>query len=188
MKRRILMHPEDEKILRTPSTPVTRVDKKTKALIRDMKDTLLDEAGVGLAAPQIGVLKRVFVIRLGQTHDGDSDRELSQPIAVINPELVFESDMEERDYDACLSIPRLYGYTWRADKIKIRALDENGQPMEMELEGLDARAALHEMDHLDGVLFLDRIRDQDDLFIIQRGKDGQSVLIPIKHVIKSTSS
>jgi peptide deformylase len=186
MKRRILMHPEEEKILRTPAQPITRIDKKVKALVRDLKDTLLDEAGVGLAAPQIGVLKRVFVIRLGQTHDGDPDEELSQPIALINPELVFQSEDEERDYDACLSIPGLYGYTWRNMKIKLKALDENGDPMELELEGLDARAALHELDHLDGVLFLDRIRTQDDLFVIRRDKEGNRVLVPIKNVINTT--
>jgi peptide deformylase len=186
MKRRILIHPENEKILRTPAAPITRIDKKVKALVRDLKDTLLDEAGVGLAAPQIGVSKRVFVIRLGQTHDGDPDEELSPPIAVINPELVFESETEERDYDACLSIPGLYGYTWRNEKIKLKALDENGDPIELELEGLDARAALHELDHLDGILFLDRIRDQDDLFVIRRDKEGNRVLVPIKNVLNTS--
>lgn len=185
MKKRILMHPEDEKLLRTPAQPVARVDKKIRALVQDLKDTLEPEAGVGLAAPQIGILKRVAVIKLGQKHDGDPDKDLSAPIALINPEVVWASETEERDYDACLSIPGLYGYTYRAEKIKISALNEEGKPFELELSGLDARCALHELDHLDGILFLDRIRDQEDLYIVKRDKRGKIVHVPITTVMKT---
>ncbi|HEX2620925.1 MAG TPA: peptide deformylase [Phototrophicaceae bacterium] len=185
MKKRILLYPEEEKLLRTPTQPVTRVDKKIRALVQDLKDTLATEAGVGLAAPQIGILKRVAIIRLGQKHDGDPDKDLSAPIALINPQVVEASEAEERDYDACLSIPGLYGYTYRAEKIKIAALNEDGKPFELEVSGLDARCALHEIDHLDGILFLDRIRTQDDLYIVKRDKRGKIVHVPITEVLKT---
>lgn len=184
MKKRILMHPEEEKALRTPSQAVTRVDKKIKALIQDLKDTLAQEAGVGLAAPQIGVHKRVVVIKLGQKHDID-DQELGPSIALINPEVVV-SEGEKRDYDACLSIPGLYGYTYRPEKITIKAWNENGQEIRMDLEDLDARVVLHEIDHLEGILFLDRLRSQDDLYVVTRDKKGRIVHTPIKEVLKNS--
>lgn len=185
MKKRILLHPENEKLLRTPTEPVARVDKKTRGVVQDLIDTLATEAGVGLAAPQIGILKRITIIRLGQKHDGDPDKDLSAPIALINPQVVWESEEEEKDYDACLSIPGLYGYTYRAQKIKIVALNIEGKEFELNLEGLDARCALHELDHLDGILFLDRIRTQDDLYIVKRDRNGKIVHVPISKVLKA---
>ncbi|MBC8098873.1 MAG: peptide deformylase [Armatimonadetes bacterium] len=185
MKRRILLHPEDEKTLRTPSQAVARVDKKTLALVRDLKDTLATEAGVGLAAPQIGIHKRVAIIRLGQQHDGDPEKDLSPPIALINPQVTWSSDDETRDYDACLSIPRLYGYTYRANDIKVAALNEDGKPFELSLSGLDARVVLHEIDHLDGILFLDRIRVREDLYVATRNRRGKIVYVPITKVLKA---
>ncbi len=184
MKKRILIHPEDEKLLRTPCQPVARVDKKIRGLVQDLKDTLATEAGVGLAAPQIGILKRVAIIRLGQKHEGDPDKDLSAPIALINPQVVWAADNELRDYDACLSIPRLYGYTYRAERVKIAATGEDGKPFELDLEGLDARVVLHEIDHLDGVLFLDHIRSDDDLFLVTRDRRGKVVHVPIKEMTK----
>ncbi|MCU0498470.1 MAG: peptide deformylase [Anaerolineae bacterium] len=184
MKKRILMHPEEEKALRTPSQAVTRVDKKIKALIQDLKDTLAQEAGVGLAAPQIGVHKRVVVIKLGQKHDAD-DQELGPTFALINPEIV-SAEGEQRDYDACLSIPGLYGYTYRPQKITVKAWDEHGQAIQLDLEDLDARVVLHEVDHLDGILFLDRLRSQEDLYVVTRDKKGRLVHTPIKEILKSS--
>jgi peptide deformylase len=186
MKKRILLHPEDEKMLRTPTQPVARVDKKIRGVVNDLIDTLATEAGVGLAAPQIGILKRIAIIRLGQKHDGDPDKDLGAPIPLINPQVVWASEEEERDYDACLSIPGLYGYTYRNQKIRIAALNVEGKEFELELEGLDARCALHEIDHLDGILFLDRIRSQDDLYVVKRDKRGKIVHVPISKLLKVT--
>jgi peptide deformylase len=185
MKKRILLHPEDEKLLRTPTQPIARVDKKVRGVVQDLIDTLSTEAGVGLAAPQIGILKRIAVIRLGQKHDGDPDKDLSAPIPLINPHLVWASEEEEKDYDACLSIPGLYGYTYRNQKIKIVAQDIDGKEFTLDLEGLDARCALHELDHLDGILFLDRIRSQDDLYVVKRDRKGKIVHVPITKILKA---
>lgn len=179
--RKILIYPQHEKELRTISTPVNGVNKEVRRLVRDLIETLSKRPGVGLAAAQIGVHKRVAIIKLGQTHDGDDD-ELSDPIPIINPEIISVSG-EVKDYDGCLSVPNLYGYTYRAESIKISTLTLDDKRIEMTLSGLDARVVLHEIDHMDGILFTDRIRSRDDLYFIMRDKRG-SVLVPVDEVAK----
>jgi len=176
--REILLYPKDEELLRLISKPVEGVTKDVRRLIRDLKDTLLQRPGVGLSAPQIGVHKRVAIIRLGQTHDGE-DEELSDPVALINPE-ILTTEGEIKDYDGCLSVPNFYGYTYRPEKIRLSTLNVEGKRYEMALSGLDARVALHEIDHLNGILFIDLIRSRDDLYIIVRdSKRKQNVLVPV---------
>lgn len=183
MRKRVLLYPEHEKTLRQMCEPVARVDKKILSLIEDLTDTLLSQPGVGLAAPQIGVLKQVALIRLGQTHD-DPDAKLSDPIALINPRVVSSSEEEVKDYDSCLSIPHLYGYTYRPQKVTISTLTVKGGEQILELSDLDARVALHEMDHLKGVLFMDHIRSQDDLYIIKHDKNGNPVWTKMSDMAK----
>lgn len=182
MKKRIIMYPAEEKLLRTPSQPVTRFDTKFKRLIQDLTDTLYSQPGVGISAVQIGVLQRVALIRLGQTHEGDGS-ELGPPIPLINPK-ILASEGEVRDYDSCLSAPHLYGYTYRPQKISVWTMTADGGEQVLELNDLDARVALHEMDHLDGVLFMDRIRSQDDLYIIRGSKNGQPIWTRMSDVEK----
>lgn len=184
MKKPILLHPEKEELLRKVSQPVTKVDSKVRRLIRDLKDTLAEQPGVGLSAPQIGIHKRVAIIKLGQTHGGSED-EMSEPIALINPQII-STEGEVKDYDACLSIPGLYGFTYRPQKVKISTLNEEGNQIVLELSDLDARVALHEIDHFDGILFLDKIRSPEDLYIIQKGKNGKTIWIRMSDMSKST--
>jgi peptide deformylase len=183
--RKILIYPQHEKQLRTVSTAVNGVNKEVRRLVRDLIETLSQSPGVGLSAPQIGVYKRVAIIKLGQTLGGDDD-ELSKPVPLIDPEIISTKG-EIKEYDGCLSFPKLYGYTYRAEHIIVSTLNLEGKRVEMALSGLDARVALHEIDHLDGILFIDRIRSRDDLYFIMQKKNG-NVLVPIDEVVKEVLS
>lgn len=183
MEKRILLYPKEEKLLRKVSVPITNVDRKVRKLIRDLKDTLAQQPGVGLSAPQIGIHSRVAIIKLGQTHDGDEE-EMSAPIPLINPR-ILSTEGEVKDYDACLSIPGLYGFTYRPQRITLSTLTEDGTEKIMELADLDARVAVHEMDHLDGILFLDRIRSQEDLYIVRKDRKGENIWIRMSDLERS---
>jgi len=134
-------------VLRKKSKMVEKIDDKIITLLDDMVETMYKEEGVGLAAPQVGILKRVIVIDVG---DG--------PIKLINPELV-ESEGEEIDLEGCLSIPGETGEVPRPKKVKVKYLDIQGNAQIIEGTGLLARALCHEIDHLNGVLFTDKIID-----------------------------
>lgn len=178
--RKVVKYPQQEAILRKHSKPVTKIDREITKLIQDLKDTVLVHPAVGLAAPQIGAHSQIFVVRFGQKKD--SLEELTDPIAIINPKIISEGELV-RDYDACVSIPGLYGYTYRPSSLEIEGLDESGSPIHMVLNDLDARVAHHEIDHLRGTLFLDIIRDRDkDLFIIATDENGETVLIPFSEI------
>lgn len=136
---------------------VTVFDRRLKLLLRDMKDTLIDSNGVGLAAPQIGILRRIFVVN----DDGDIR-------VYINP-TILERRGEQRPVEGCLSVPGVYGKVVRPMYVKIAALDENGVPFEEEAEGLIAECFEHEYEHLDGHLFDEKVyefvepdEDEDD--------------------------
>ncbi len=126
---------------------VEKIDDRIIGLLDDMIDTLYDSNGVGLAAPQVGVLKRIAVIDIG---DG--------LIELINPEIVAE-DGSQNDLEGCLSLPGKWGYVQRPNKVTVRALDRNGDEYEYEGEGLLARAFCHEIEHLDGVLFSSHVSE-----------------------------
>lgn len=129
--------------------PVKEMNARTMNLIDDMLETMYDAQGVGLAAPQVGILKRIAVIDTGEDYqDG--------PIVLINPE-ILETDGEQTDYEGCLSYPGRIGKVTRPNYAKVRALDENMEEYEIEGEGLLARALLHEIEHLDGHMFVERV-------------------------------
>lgn len=132
--------------------------------------------GAGLAAPQINMHQRVVVVRLGLSDEDDDTAVI--PTALINPEIVEAND-ERRDFDECLSSPGLYGTTRRPHYLKIKALDETGHPFERVFEDFDAILVHHEIDHLDGVLFIDRIEQPEDLYMIRRGADGRPERVPL---------
>lgn len=134
-----------DEVLRKKSKKVIEITPKIKQILDDMLDTMYDADGVGLAAPQIGILKRLLVIDIG-----------NGPLKLINPEL---HDMEgsEIGFEGCLSVPGEQGKVNRPEKLTIKALDENGKHISIIADGLLARAACHEVDHLDGVLFIDKI-------------------------------
>jgi peptide deformylase len=175
--RTILKLPKHEKLLRKQSEPVPKVGRRVRALVADLIDTLDTVDGLGLAAPQIGTLERVAVIITGGTDECDPPEEgaVSEIIPLINPQILDEGE-PERGYDGCLSIPGLQGYTRRPATLRVRSLDLDGNEVEYHFEGLDARVAHHEIDHLEGVLYLDRIETLEELFyLVEDDEDEDGV-------------
>ncbi|MET3288222.1 peptide deformylase [Brevibacillus fluminis] len=141
--RTIVKHPDP--VLREKSIPVTKFNSNLHKLLDDMADTMYDADGVGLAAPQVGILKRVIVMDCG---DG--------LIEMVNPEIIeHEGEMIEDYPEGCLSIPGMRGDVRRHKWVKLRAQDRNGEWFEMEADDLLSRCSQHEIDHLNGVLFID---------------------------------
>ena len=146
-------------VLRAKARPLEKSEIRSariQQLIDDMQDTMTEYHGVGLAAPQVHEGLRIFVAAL-DSGEGDDEEEDLAPIAVINPEItVVGSDVVE-DWEGCLSIPDIRGRVPRAKEIKVRALDRTGARIELSAHGFSARVIQHETDHLDGVLFFDRM-------------------------------
>jgi len=143
-------------LLRQISTPVEKVDDEVRALIADMFETMYDAPGIGLAAIQVGVPKRILVIDLQEPAEEGGD-PVKDPRVFINPEIVQSSDQEVPYTEGCLSVPDQYAEVDRPDRIRARWLDEQGKAHEEEIEGLLATCLQHEMDHLEGVLFIDHL-------------------------------
>jgi peptide deformylase len=142
--------------LRQVSTPVEVVDDGVRALIDDMFETMYAAPGIGLAAVQIGVPRRILVIDLQEPEEEDGE-PVRDPRIFINPEIVTHSDREVPYTEGCLSVPDQYGEVDRPDRIRARWLDQQGAAREEEIEGLLAVCLQHEMDHLEGVLFIDHL-------------------------------
>ena len=139
--------------LRKKSHPVTKIDRRTIGLLKDMAETMYAADGCGLAAPQVGILRRMVVIDVG---DG--------LIELINPEII-ESEGEEIGVEGCLSVPGRRGTVKRPTKVVVRALDKKGREIELTAEGFLARAVCHELDHLDGTVYVDKmIEDVTDQY------------------------
>jgi peptide deformylase len=169
--RKILKYPHDEAKLRAKSTNVRVFNKSIRRLIKDLKDTLVDSSGAGLAAPQIGVYERVALVRFGQ-----DEGELRPPLVLVNPEIINASN-PQKGFDGCLSIPDIITWdTVRPDSIEVTALDENGKHIQMKVSGIDARLVHHEIDHLDGILFLDRVEKVSDLYTIVETDEGEKAI------------
>ena len=142
--------------LRQISSPVEEVNDGVRALIADMFETMYDAPGIGLAAIQVGVPKRILVMDLAEPEEEDGP-PVKDPRVFINPEILSASDREVPYLEGCLSIPDQYADVDRPDHIRARWLDENGNPHEEDLDGLLAVCLQHEMDHLEGVLFIDHL-------------------------------
>jgi peptide deformylase len=134
------------KALKTVSKPVKKIDNETLELIQDLKDTLYSTTGIGLAAPQIAVNKRVILIDL---------RDGMEPIILVNPEIVKKTGKQESE-EGCLSYPGYYGILERPERVVVKGLNELGETVEYKGEDLLGRAFCHEIDHLDGIMFTDR--------------------------------
>lgn len=132
-----------DETLRKQSKPMQKFDLRLWLLLRDMADTMYKADGVGLAAPQVGILRRVVVVDTG---DG--------LVELVNPEIIAREG-EQAGAEGCLSLPGRQGYVVRPEKVTVRAQDRKGKPFEITAEGLKARAFCHEIDHLDGVLYID---------------------------------
>lgn len=137
----------DEK-LRKHAKPVEKFDLRLRILLKDMADTMYKANGVGLAAPQVGILRRAVVVDVGD--------EESRLFELVNPEIIaFEGEQEGPE--GCLSIPGRSGIVKRPNKVTVRAQDSRGNPIEITAEGFLARAFCHEIDHLDGILYIDKM-------------------------------
>jgi peptide deformylase len=148
MVKTILVYPDPFLARKAPR--VAAVDDRVRTLIRDMFETMYAAEGIGLAAPQVGVGKRVIVLDVSPV-----DPE-ARPMALVNPE-ILESCGTVLGEEGCLSIPGVQGEVPRAETVVVRGLDEQGNPVQFQSGGILARALQHEIDHLDGILFIDRI-------------------------------
>lgn len=138
-------------VLKKKAAPVDAVDDEVRQLMDDMLETMYDAPGIGLAAPQVGVLKRVIVVDV-------SDKEAEpQPHAIANPEIIWVSDHDNTHEEGCLSVPEHYADVARPAEIRLRYLDRENEIREMAADGLLATCIQHEIDHLDGILFIDHI-------------------------------
>lgn len=144
--RKIRLDGDD--VLRKECKPIEKMTSRLATLIDDMYDTMYEANGVGLAAPQVGILKRLVVIDIGDDN----------PLTLINP-VIIESDGEQEGEEGCLSLPGLQGTVIRPNHVVCKALNEDMEEFIVEGEGLLARAICHELDHLDGVLYKDRTLD-----------------------------
>jgi peptide deformylase len=149
-------------ILRQVSTPIETVDSEVKKLADDMLETMYDAPGIGLAAIQIGVARRMLVL------DVAKDGEDKQPLVFINPEIVASSDARSVYEEGCLSIPDYYAEVERPATITVRHLDRDGKERVAEADGLLATCLQHEIDHLNGVLFIDYISKLKREMVIRR--------------------
>ena len=145
----ILTYPDPR--LKQVSNPVEKVDREIEKLVADMLETMYAAPGIGLAAPQVGIHKRVIVLDVGRlTEEG------RQPLALVNPEIV-SSEGETVFDEGCLSVPEFTAEVTRAEKIVVSGLNERGEAVELDADGLLAIALQHEVDHLEGILFFDRL-------------------------------
>ena len=148
-----------EPVLREKALPLKEITPEMLNLMKDMTETMYADSGVGLAAPQVGVSKRIIVI----------DGEEGGLIVLINP-VIVQSEGEVVEEEGCLSIPGIYSQVKRSSKVTVKALNENGDSIEITKEGLTARALQHEIDHLDGILFIDRIGRMERQILLNKLK------------------
>ncbi|MBR5236204.1 MAG: peptide deformylase [Clostridia bacterium] len=148
--RNVLIRDDDNETLRKKSREITEINEKILTLIEDMKETMYAQNGVGLAAPQVGVLKRLIVIDIG---DG--------PIVLINPVIVYQKG-SQKEMEGCLSVPGVWGIVERPTHVIVRGTTPEGEEVEVEGEGLLAVALCHEIDHLNGTLYTDKVIEYVD--------------------------
>lgn len=151
-------------MLRCPSKNADFQSDDILGIVKKMRETITDIRGLGLAGPQIGILKRIFVYDLGEG-----------PETMINPEIVWQSDEKVEDTEGCLSIPGHEMKVTRAAKIRIKGLGLDGEEQEIEAEGIMARVFQHEMDHLNGVMIIDRTSDEERRKVMKKmiGRDEE---------------
>lgn len=146
-------------ILREKALFVEEITPDILNFIKDMAETMYADSGVGLAAPQVGVSKRIITI--------DEDEE--KLLVLLNPEII-KSEGEAVEEEGCLSVPGVYSEVKRSSKVTVKALNENGDPIEITKEGLTARALQHEIDHLNGILFIDKIGRMERQILLDKLK------------------
>ena len=162
---------EDDEILRKKSKPVKEITERTSELIDDLIDSVHEYNGVGLAAVQVGVLKRICVVNvpapeLPENEEGETVEinplihNNGEDLIIINPEIIPQEGDDETDNEGCLSVPGKFGLVTRPFHITLKAFDRNLEPYELEAEGLFARAICHECDHMEGILYTDKVEGE----------------------------
>lgn len=146
-------------VLKTVAEPVSGVDDDVRKLMDDMLETMYDAPGIGLAAPQIGVLKRIVVLDCAKREEDEEDDKPIEPkpMFLVNPEIVAQSDATSDYEEGCLSIPDVFEKVTRPSDVTVKFLDRDGQEQVMECSGILSTCVQHEIDHLNGVLFIDHI-------------------------------
>lgn len=145
---------EDNPILRAKAKPIMSVDKSIKKLASNMIDAMKASDGMGLAAPQVGISKRIVIVLLNY----NTDHEMIVPL--INPKITYFSDDTDKAEEGCLSLPGIYKQVKRSKQIRLTYTDTKGKEKMLVLEDMNARVVQHEVDHLDGILFIDRVEEQ----------------------------
>ncbi|MBI4339548.1 MAG: peptide deformylase [Chloroflexi bacterium] len=162
LKLRIVPDP----FLRAKAKRITRIDASVQRLADDMVETMHHEGGLGLAANQVGVLRRLIVIQIPEQDE--------EPRVLINPEVV-EATGERQVEEGCLSVPGYRGHIFRSESVRVKAQDRHGKPLKINAEGLLAQALEHEIDHLNGILYIDHLKRHEDLWKIEANEeDGVS--------------
>lgn len=152
-------------VLRKEAEEVTVFDEELEALVRDMFETMYHADGIGLAAPQIGLSKRIIVVDL-RVQEGEEPRT----VVVVNPEVTWESKEAEKESEGCLSIPGLEELVTRPISVRVEGRDAKGNDLVVEADGLFARALQHEIDHVNGILFLDRVSPLKRKMLLKKWK------------------
>ncbi len=153
--------------LKVKCRPVERVDDEIRRLMDDMLETMYDAPGIGLSAPQVADTRRVMVVDLAR------DRDAPQPICMANPEIAEYSEDIRLGEEGCLSLPEHYADVERPARIRVRYLDENNETQELEADGLLSACIQHEMDHLDGILFVDHLSSLKRNMILRKMKKAK---------------
>ena len=169
-------------ILKKKSSPVDKVDSKIKKLMDEMLNTMYKAPGIGLAAPQIGINKRVIVIdtaprpglkRYQEEKIKKKEEIKPNPIQMANPEIIWVSEKKETDEEGCLSIPGIMGDVTRSSSCKVKYLDRNGESKKLRAKGLLSRCVQHEIDHINGILFIDHLSKTKKDMILRKIKKLQ---------------
>lgn len=151
-------------VLRREAEEVTTFDEELRALVQDMFATMYHAEGIGLAAPQIGLSKRIIVVDLRREDEPDTR------VAIVNPRVTWRSDETDREAEGCLSIPGLEEVVERPSAVRVEGFAPEGEPLTLEVDELFARALQHEIDHVDGVLFLDRVSPLKRRMLLKKWK------------------
>ncbi len=155
---------DGDPILRQKATKINRVDDSVRKLASDMWETVIAAEGLGLAAPQVGVGRRLIVVHLPEGYIEEGSPEVA--LRLVNPEIV-KSRGDVKGMEGCLSIPGWQGEVERADLVTVKATDLNNRDVRLKLDGWAARVVQHEIDHLDGILYTDRMSDDDELYRVE---------------------
>ncbi|MEM1276859.1 MAG: peptide deformylase [Pseudomonadota bacterium] len=169
MRRPILIHPDPR--LKKVCEPVATVDDSIRKLMDDMLETMYDAPGIGLAAPQVGVTKRVIVLDCAprEVAEGEPEPE-PKPICLANPEIIWASETQSDHEEGCLSIPEIYAPVTRPESVRVKFLNREGAEEEREFSGIWSTCVQHEIDHLNGKLFIDYLSSMRRTMITQKMK------------------